>query len=503
MEMHIPESLRLNALKQPEKTAIVFKDRKMTYRKLNQRVNRLANALSAFGFKPGDKIAILMENCPEFLESYFALTKLGIIPVAFSYRLTDSDLKKILTKSESCGIIVQEKYVHRVHSLDLPLTLFIVVDKEGSNGIYKNSQNYESLVAEASDNEPGRMHYSSTLMLHTSGTTGVPKGIVRSRWGFLYRAVEQGIQTNDRMLAIAPLCLSAGATYTLLSLFIGGTIYLMDNSDPEVALRLIEKEKLTTSLILSTLFPRFLSVSNLKSYNLSSMRVIVSGGGQITEKNKFAIVEAFGQIVAFYAGSTEVGPYSNLRPEDMLRKKGNCIGQPFYGVELTLLDDKGNEVLKGEIGEICVRNSFGFDEYYKDPEATQEIRRGSYLSVGDLGKRDEEGYLYFVGRKRDIIKSGGINIYAPEIEEVLLKHPSIKEAAVIGVLHPEWIEAVKALVVLREGAMVTKEEIIAYCQENLASYKKPQSIEFITELPRNLTGRVLKEELRKKFSGES
>jgi acyl-CoA synthetase (AMP-forming)/AMP-acid ligase II len=277
----------------------------------------------------------------------------------------------------------------------------------------------------------------------------------------------------------------------------------MEDPDPELGVNLIAKENLTASCILPTIFHRILSIPKLKSYNLKSMRVIVSGADEITEEDKMQIAEAFGQVVTFYAASTETGPYANLRPKDWLRKKGNCIGYPFYGVELALLDDGGNEVAWGEDGEICVRSPFQFDEYYKDPEATQAVRRGSFLSVGDMGRRDEEGYIYFVGRKRDIIKSGGINIYAPEIEEVLLRHSGIKDAAVIGVPDPEWIEAIKAIVVMKEGARVTEEEIISYCRENMASYKKPRSVEFISELPRNLNGKVIKEELRKKYGTHS
>jgi len=500
MEMHIPKSLKLNAIKHPEKTAIIFRDRKITYRKFSQRVNRLANSISALGFKNGDKIAILMENCPEFLESYFALTKLGIVPVTFSYRLTDIEFKKILSKSDSHGIIVQDKYAQRICSFDLPFKHVMIVGKEAEIEIEKGVWNYDSLLEKASDQEPNEIFHSSTLMLHTSGTTGIPKGIVRSKWGFFYRVVEQGFQPDDRMLTAIPVCLSAGAVFTILTLFIGGTVYLMEDFDPELAVRLMESEKLTTSMIFPTMFNQILSVPNIKNYNLKSMRSIVSGGGAITEEDKFSIAETFGQIVSWYAASTETGPYANLKPAELLRKRGNCIGPPFYGVELSLLDDERKEVAEGEVGEICVRSPFQFDEYYKDLELTQSVRRGSYLSVGDLGRRDEEGYLYFVGRKRDIIKSGGINIYSPEIEDVLLKHPKIQDVAVIGVPDAKWSEAVKAIVVLKEGEMLTEEEVIDYCRPSLASYKKPKSVAFIKELPRNLSGRVLKEELQKKFS---
>ena len=502
MEAHLAEMLKLNAGKNPDKPAIVFKERIITYRELYLRSNRLANALSAFGYNPGDKIALLMENCTEFMESYFAITKIGLIPVSFSYLLTDSDFSTILTRSDSRCIIMQEKYAQRIFALDLPIEEYIIVDNEKSEKLYDKAHNYEALLNKASNDDPPNLDYSSTIMLHTSGTTGLPKGIIRSKWGFLNRAIEFDIQAEDRMLAIMPLCLSAGTVYTHLPLFIGATVYLMEKPEAELALRLIETERINSSMMVPTILNRILSAPDLKTYDLSSVRSIISGGGEIADDAKPLIEETFGQAISVYAASTEAGPYANLKPKDLLKKKGNCIGYPFYGVDLALLDQEGKEVPYGEVGEICVLSPFQFDEYYKDKEATDATKRGPYRTVGDLGRRDENNYIYFVGRERDVIKSGGINIYSPEIEEALVKHPSIKEAAVIGVPDPEWIEAIKAIVVVKEGEEVTGEELISFCKEKIASYKKPRSVEFVSELPRNLTGRVLKEELKNKYGSK-
>ena len=506
-EIPFSRMLELNTYKHPHKPAIIYESWVWSYEKVNKQVNRLANALFALGYRKGDNIAVLMENRPELLISYYALGKLGIVSVSFNYRLSDNDFRHVLINSDVRAIIIEKDYFEKIDNLGIPFRHTIIVEDNGktfsNTSLFgENLIGYNSLLNNAYDRRPEFVAYSPVAINHTSGTTGVPKGVVRSRYGFFERVVEQGWGPDDKMLIVVPACLSMGFAYTLLAHYLGGTIVFVKKFDPEQVLQKVESEKINAAIFVPTMLKQITDVPKIRRYDLSSMRVMLSGAGEVTDKVRLAAIDLFGPVLNIYAGSTEAGLYSNLRPGEIMAKigGGNCVGRPFYGVEkIVLLGKDGREVQVGEVGEICVRSPSPFDGYYRDPEGSAELRRGDCLSVGDLGRFDEEGYLYFVGRERDIIKSGGINVYAPEIEEVIMEHPEIKEAAIIGIPDPKWTEAIMAVVVRVPGTGISEEEVIRHCERRLASYKKPRHVRFIDELPKNLTGKVLKEELRNKF----
>jgi acyl-CoA synthetase (AMP-forming)/AMP-acid ligase II len=233
------------------------------------------------------------------------------------------------------------------------------------------------------------------------------------------------------------------------------------------------------------------------SADLSSLRVIQSGAGALSGTLKRALLKRFGDgVLNIYAASSEVGPYANLKGAEVRNHlDGNCVGRPFFGVELKLLGDDGAEVAPGEVGEICCRSESQYDEYFEDPELTASTRRGDFLSVGDLGRLDANGLLHFVGRKRDIIKSGGINIYASEIEEALQQHPAVAEAHCVGLPDDRWTELICAVIVPRAGRQPTADDITGFASAHLAAYKKPRRVVFMAAVPKNLTGRVLKTQL--------
>jgi acyl-CoA synthetase (AMP-forming)/AMP-acid ligase II len=303
---------------------------------------------------------------------------------------------------------------------------------------------------------------------------------------------------DDRTLCVLPICLGAGCVYTLLPLYLGAGIRLHEHFDAGAVIDAIESKNASTRRCCCRRCCRPWSNTRASaSADLASLRVIQSGAGALSGALKRALLERFGDgVLNIYAASSEVGPYANLKGAEVRNHlDGNCVGRPFFGVELKLLGDDGAEVAPGEVGEICCRSESQYDEYFEDPELTASTRRGDFLTVGDLGRLDANGLLHFVGRKRDIIKSGGINIYASEIEEALQQHPGVAEAHCVGLPDDRWTELICAVIVPRAGQQPTADDITAFAAAHLAAYKKPRRVVFMTEVPKNLTGRVLKTQL--------
>ncbi|MCC6887325.1 MAG: AMP-binding protein [Hyphomicrobiales bacterium] len=496
--MHIAESLRLNALRHPDKTATVCGTRRLTYAELNRRANRLANAFAGLGYSPGDKVALLLHNGTEYVECFAGLTKVGLIPVPISYLLTDADVEAILENSDAVASVVDQKFLDRLIAMRCGLKHVVVVDGlEAASKI----RPYEDLLAAARDSEPAdRGKMTSAIMIHSSGTTGLPKGILRSRYGLPERAIQQGFRPDHTMLCVMPMFFSMGAACALLAIYLGETMVFASRFDPEENLRLIEQERVGAVPWVVTMLKDVVRVADGKRDAISSLNLILTSG-QLSDEDKAAVFELFGPVVQSYFGSSETGPSNFMGPKDLLRKsEPNCVGKVFFGNEVVLLDDGDRQVAVGEIGRICCKGPGTYDCYYRDPEATARTMCGEYVSVGDMGRFDEEGYLYFEGRSQDMIKTGGMNVYAQEVEDELAKHPDIKEVCVIGVPDERWIEAVKAVVVLKEGSSLTQDGVIAFGKESLPSFKAPKSVAFVRELPRNLMGKVLKEELKRRFT---
>lgn len=496
MAMTFFQSLRLNARRFPDKTAIHFNDTSITYKALLERTNRLRNSLIKLGYREDDKIAILAVNHLDYMTVYFAITSIGAIPAPVNYRLTDEDCLYIVQNSEAKALFLGQDYFDKANVFEAQVDHIIYMDTEAPITARKKHLSLSCLI-DHSDNKINDFVLSgTTVMLHTSGTTGKPKGSVRSRFGMEERAIEQGFQPQDKTLCCLPVCLSAGFVYSMLPLYLGATIYLQESFDEDNALHLIASEKINSAMLFPAMLERMVESKYFAECDTSSMRVIQSGAGFLHPELRKTVLEKFGPILRIYAASTEVGPYANLVGEDVLNyTEGNCVGHPFFGVDLKILDDDGKELGVGEVGEICCRSDSQYDEYYKDEEKTAETRRGDYLTVGDLGYIDEHGMLFFAGRKRDIIKTGGINVFAPEIEEALEHHPAIQEAVCIGLPDRKWVELICAVIVKKPGASLTEEDVAQFAEERLAKYKKPRRVVFMDSVPKNLTGRVLKTEL--------
>jgi len=502
------------ARKFPDAEALVFRDKRYTYTQFNERVNRLANGLKDLGIEKDDKVAVLFTNCIEIVESYFAAFKIGAVVVPLNYRLSPRELSYQLDHSDSKALIFGEAFKDTVASIQPELAKVKHYICAGDRGI-EGAINYEELLQNHSAEEP--LVFVSdddpAFIMYTAGTTGRPKGAVITHKNYLVGA---GIGTNiemirpeaepfqltfgpHRTLIAIPICHAAGTSLLIGSVFIGGTAIITDNLAIDNLLRLMQDEKVTTTLLVPVLWIWILEHPNLKDFDLSSLRTATYGGAVMPLEVKKRLMETLPDVrFAEAFGQTEASGTCLAKHEDLLKKHGS-VGRPRLDVEVRIVDEDDNDVPVGEVGEIVYRGPIVMKEYYKNPEATAEAFRGGWFHSGDLVRQDEDGYIYVVGRKKDMIISGGHNIYPEEIEDVLHTHPKILEAAVIGVPHPEWGESVKAVVVPKQGERLTEAEVIDHCRQNLASYKKPKSVEFVDQLPKNPVGKVLKTVLRERY----
>lgn len=505
-QLVLGEELRVAAIKNPNKEAIIYGDRRITFSALDKRTNRLANALIKCNFKKEDRAAILLHNCSEVLEIYFGLAKAGIVAVPLTYRAMDKDLGYMLDHSGVKILFCGEEFEQIIKRVRPNLThiekIVIIGDKD-----IGETENYETFLTLGDENKSEIDVYETDPLwiTYTAGTTGLPKGCLSCHRGWVLQmylvATDYGLKETDVHLTTGPLYHVAPFWSALQTICLCGTVVVMREFDPLGALKLIEKEKISQLFMVPTMLNLILNLpgDEKKSIDTSSLRVLSVGAAPLLTKTKEEILKYFKHvnIFEFYAAS-ELGMITTLRPEDQMRKI-RCCGKPFIGVEIKLFDDDGKEVAPGEVGELYMHGYNLFKEYLKDPEATAGSRRGKWITVGDMARIDEEGYYYIVDRKKDLVISGGVNIYPIEIDEVIQKHPKVLEVAVIGIPNEVWGESLKAVVVLKKGVEASEKEIIDYCKEKLPKYKVPQSCEFMTELPKSPVGKILKKVLREKY----
>jgi acyl-CoA synthetase (AMP-forming)/AMP-acid ligase II len=340
--------------------------------------------------------------------------------------------------------------------------------------------------------------------MYTAGTTGKPKGCLLSHrnyiWGALNGIMDMDIRHEDKNLVVFPMFHTAGLSSFIQRVAMGNTLYLMKSVDIKMILEIIDREKITSLALVPTLFNALLQFPDLENYDRSSVRYFTSATAIFPIELKKQTKKVFPNAVPgeIYGMSEESGLGTRLLPKDVFRKIA-CVGQAFTNHEVRVVNEKGQEVKPGEVGEIIFRGPVVMKGYYKNPEATEEAIRDGWLYSGDIAKVDDEGYIYIVDRKKDLIISGGLNIYPREIEEILYSHPDIAEAAVIGVTDPKWGETVKAIVVPKHGKNLKPEEVIDFCTENLASYKKPTSVNIVDALPKTASGKIQKVVLREKY----
>ncbi len=501
MNLNVPFMLLRNVHENPDKLAVVYGDRRYTYRAFNERVNRLGNALLKEGVRKGDKVAYLLNNCSEFAEISFALSKIGALSVPLNFRLKGEEMGYILEHSDSSFLFFGAEFKETIAAWIPRLPL---VKKRVQVG---KSAEYEDLLRSSSWEEPPVhvLEEDEHSIMYTSGTTGFPKGAVHTHksriWNCLNMLVDTGLRGMDVFAITTPMFhIAAGHTMFLSPIFIGATVVILPGFSLPEFFQWVQREKISAFFAVPTLFARMVEHPNFKDYDLSSVRLLFTGGAVTSIELKEKIMEAFPRATLDdLMGLTEGGPLTTFLPHrDALRKPGS-VGRAHFSQMVRVVNDRGENVRGDEVGEIVVKGPAVMKGYYKDPEATAKALQDGWLYTGDLAKVDEEGFQYLAVRRTDLIVSGGENIYPVEVERVLLQHPRVKDAAVIGVKDKEWGERVMAVVVSEEGERPTEEEIVAFCQEKLAGYKRPRRVVFVDELPKNQLGKVLYKELRNRF----
>lgn len=506
------EMIARDARRFPDKEALIYGDTRLTYRQFNARVNQLAHALLDIGIDKGSKVAILAFNCNQFMEAYFALAKIGGVAVPLNFRLHGEELKYIVNHSEAKAFIMGEAFTEMVSSIkkELPKVrdYISITDKP-----VKGMLHYETWIAKYPDDEPLILveEDDPAFIMYTAGTTGKPKGavlthkneVVMCMLESIFVASEPGMPdiTNATAFAVPPIFHLAAFAFCQISLFLGATMVLpVEVFNPEYIMQTIEKEKINAILLIPAMAFFILQLPDLEKYDTSSLQLWVTGAAILPTGTRRQIMKHFPNVKIFdMFGQTEMSPVvSGLMPSEYEGRE-TSVGRALPFIEIRVVDDKDNDVPVGEIGEAIYRGPTVMKEYYKDPDATAKAMRGGWFHSTDLVRQDEEGFIYIVDRKKDMIISGGENIYPAEIEEALFKNPKILECAVIGVHDEEWGESVKAIVVCKQGESMTEEEVVEYCRQNLASYKKPRSVDFVDALPRNPAGKVLKTVLREKY----
>jgi acyl-CoA synthetase (AMP-forming)/AMP-acid ligase II len=502
MNLNVPFMLLRNVHENPDKPAVVFGDRRYTYREFNERVNRLANALLREGVQKGNKIAYLLNNCSEFAEISFALSKIGALSVPLNFRLKGEEIGYILENSESSFLFFGPEFKETVAGLIPKLPR---VKKEVPVG---GSGEYENLLRSSSGEEPPVrvLEEDEHSIMYTSGTTGFPKGAVHTHksrlWNSLNMLVDTGLRGSDVFAITSPMFhIAAGHTMFFSPIFIGATVVILPSFSVPEFFQLIEREKISAFFAVPTMFVRMVEHPNIKDYDLSSVRLLFTGGAVASIELKEKIMKAFPRATLDdLMGLTEGGPLTTFLPHREALRKPGSVGRAHFSQLVRVVNDRGEDVRGDEVGEIIVKGPAVMKGYYKNPEATAKALKGGWLYTGDLARVDEEGFQYLAVRRTDLIVSGGENVYPAEVERILLEHPKVKDAAVIGVKDPEWGELVLAVVVPQDGEHSDEEEILSSCKEKLAGYKRPRRVVFVQELPKNQLGKVLYKELRNRFS---
>jgi fatty-acyl-CoA synthase len=491
-----------------DRPAVVFEDEQRTYGELRDRARRVANGLVGLGIEPMDRVAVLCSNRLEYIEIECGIAAARAIMVPLNWRLRENELAKLLQRAEARAIIVEDRFLSTIaglrHAGEVPELRTIIALDNGAGDL-----NYEELCTSSTSEPPareGRLEDPHEIIF-TSGTTGEPKGVVWSNGGLLFNAIQQVMDFR-----LGPDC----STYAVIDLYYiggrhdftwavlqaGGTVHVKRSSgfDADAVVRYVAEQGITHVLWVPTMLYEILDLPELDRYDTSKLRMIMCGGQPISAAMTEVAQRAFPftDFVQVY-GLTEGGGSVTFVPPHALRTKPGSAGKPSMHVRIRLVDDEDNDVPVGAEGQILVRAPSVTAGYWDAPELTETSLAGGWLHTGDVGRFDEDGYLYISGRKGDMIISGGMNIFPAEIEDVLRRHESVADVAVIGVPHERWGETVCAVIEPHAGAVIDEQEIIAYCAERLAGYKKPTTVRIVDELPRTVSGKAQKFLLRERF----
>lgn len=498
--------ISFNATTYPDKLAFICDGRSLTFAQYNMRVNRLANALVAKGLRKGDRLGILSTNQLEIVEAYGAAEKAGFIAVPINFRSERADVEYIVTHAEISAIIVQKEYLHLVE--ELPVGHSLVFSPDGDL-----SSPYEIALADCNDGEPEFLSDPEDIvfMMYTGGTTGRPKGVLLDHRGQIENAkttlVDAGIGPEDRLLTVMPLYHIGGKNFTTVHFHRACTNVLVPEFSAEKVLRLFGEHEISCVLLAPTMIKMLVDELKGQPFTLTRFKNIYYSSAPMPVSLLRQAIAAFGCVFMQFYGLTESGPSGSCLRKDDHKADGTekeqhrlvSAGRAMAYNELSVVDGQGQVLPSGQVGEIRIRAEQIMRGYWRNEAETKATMRDGWVSTGDLGEIDEDGYLYIVGRKKDVIISGGENIYPREIEEALATHEAIREVAVIGVPDEKWGEAVAAVIALNTGASMDADEVIEFCRERLASYKKPRHVYFRERLPRSSLGKIVKSDLREEF----
>ena len=485
----------------------VERGRRFTYAELNARCNRAADVFRGLGVRPGERVALLLMNGVEFVESFFALAKIGAIIVPLNWRLVPDELAFILKDSGASVLVYDGEFQSCVRDLQqrgaeaTAVRDWIHVGGDDTRDAFARS--WAALREHASEAEPevGAADGDALYIMYTSGTTGLPKGAVHTHGSVLWACFTIGmtadVRFRDRYVIVLPLFHVGALTPATGNVHRGMTTILMRAFDPVRMFETIERERVTTLLAVPAMLNFMLQVPGQERWDTSTLRWIMSGAAPVP----VTLIEAYAkrgiEIHQVYGLTESCGPACLISPDEAIAKAGST-GKAFFHTEVRVVDERGRDIPAGGVGEVLVRGAHVMQGYWNRPEATAETIRDGWLYTGDLATVDAEGYIYIQDRKKDMIISGGENIYPAEIENVILSHPQVRDVAVIGQASAKWGESPLAVVV-KGDAGLTAEAVIGPCQGRLARYKQPKAVRFVDEIPRNPAGKILKRLLRERF----
>lgn len=502
MKINIGTFLTKRALITPNREGLVCESVRRTFSELNARANRLAHAMQALGIGHGDRVGMLALNEPEYYDLYFGLAKIGAILVPVNYRLAAPEMQYILSDSGVSVLIFSQEYLEIVDSSrsDLSVKEYITIADSPPDW----AKSYESVIMEHPYTEPVIIggDDDTLTILYTSGTTGQPKGAELTHRNYFWTSINMLTtfgETGENFLIALPLFHIGALAGPPHFVHTGKKAVLLRSFNPQRFLELLQEEKIHGFGSVPALLSFLKLVPNFEKYDWSSVRIILVYAAPVPVNLINEYAKANIEIRQLYGLTECTGPGSVIDPENAVIKAGSC-GLPFFHVDIRLVDSQGVDVQSGEMGEVIMKGPGIMKGYWNRPKETSETIKDQWLHTGDIAQMDDDGFLYIRDRKKDMIISGAENIYPAEIENSLLANPKIQDVAVIGFPDEKWGEAVKAIVVMKEGEELTEEELIQWCDGKIGKYKIPKKVEFTDNIPRTLTGKILKRELRDQYN---
>lgn len=508
--MTLDQIVERNGLRFPDKIALVSGEREITWRQLDRRVDRVANALRARGLAEGSLVAILLTNCIEMIELYFGISRAGMSAVPLNYRLGGQELGAVLGTADAALLVTTGALADRVaeHASALPRW---IVGEDARDGV----DSYEAVLESAAESGIVRVDRENDpfAIFFTSGTTGAPKGVMVTHRNLEANAFNQfvadGSLGSDVNLVSTPLCYAGAVFMSMTYMMLGCTQVIMDAFDPQRWFDEVDRRKVSVALLVPTMINRLLEHPGIEEADLSSLRRVFYGGGPMPptvlkraiERLRCGFTQGYGLTETLEATFLVASDHVPDGTEAQQKRLGSA-GREAVGAEVRIVDGEGRDVEAGVVGEVLVRSHSVCAGYWRNPEETSKAFVDGWFRTGDLGYLDEARYLFIVDRLKDMVVTGGANVYTKEVESVLYQHPAVLEAAVVGLPDEAWGEVVAAAVVRRPGMSVSAEEIVAWCRASLAGFKKPRAVHFVDELPKNASGKILKRELRRVLSGE-